>query len=130
MSKEKVVMSDIHQGLVLRMALFNIFTADMNSRIDSTVSKFVHRTTEWLDWEATFAVHLGQPPVKQIHQGYVAQGFIQAGFDCLWGSRFHNLSAKPVAMVCLSLATPSSVVQSTHQKKGMPSRDRLDRWPV
>lgn len=37
-------MSGIPQGLVLELALFNIFVNDMNSGIQSTFSKFVYDT--------------------------------------------------------------------------------------
>lgn len=46
-SKEKAVMSGIHQGLVLGTALFNIFAGDMNSRIESTLSKFTESQNGW-----------------------------------------------------------------------------------
>jgi len=41
-SSGRPVMSGIPQGLVLGLALFNIFAGDMNSEIECTLSKFAN----------------------------------------------------------------------------------------
>ena len=91
-------MSDVPQGLVLGLALFNIFVSAMDSRIECTPSKFaddtklcgavntlegrdaIQRDPDRLErWACANLMKFNKAKCKVLHMGQAIQAQIQAG---------------------------------------------------